>query len=132
MSKKENYDEFGFRIFYPLLDTKIDDIEKKILSPLSCIRELDSEWILEFDLPLVNKKDISITLSSENSITVEAKLRETYFDSELDYTHEFKYFKKTLSLPGKINKNKITTNFTNGRLIIQIPKVVQRNKIKIE
>ena len=50
-------DDFEFRIS-PIISSLFDDIEHRILSPLSCLREFDSHWILEFDLPLVSKKDV--------------------------------------------------------------------------
>ena len=125
-------DEFEIRISYPTLNPMFDDIEKQILSPLSCLREFGSEWLLEFDLPLVNKKDISVTLHNNNTITVEAKLKETYIESNLGYKKEFRYFKKSLTLPGKIDQKKIKAKFENGRLTIKIPKIRTGNKIKIE
>ena len=109
-----------------------DDIEQQILCPLSCSREFESKWVLEFDLPLVNKKDISISLDEGNAITVEAKLKETYVDSSQDYKHEFQYFKKSVQLPGKIDTKNIITNFTNGRLMIIIPKLFRGTKVKVE
>lgn len=109
-----------------------DDIEQQILCPLSCLREFDSKWVLEFDLPLVNKKDISISFDEGNTITVEAKLKETYIDSSQDYQHEFQYFKKSVQLSGKIDAENIMTNFTNGRLMITIPKLFSGTKVKVE
>lgn len=109
-----------------------DDIEQQILCPLSCLREFESKWVLEFDLPLVNKKDISISLDEGNAITVEAKLKETYVDSSQDYKHEFQYFKKSVQLPGKIDTKNIMTDFTNGRLVITIPKLFHGTKVKVE
>ena len=109
-----------------------DDIEQQTLSPLSCLREFDSKWVLEFDLPLVNKKDISVSFDAGNIITVEAKLKETYGETNLDYGYEFKYFKKSVSLPGKLNEKKITTKFENGILTISIPKLFSGYKINIE
>ncbi len=119
----------SFPALYPKL---IDDIEEKILSPLSCITELESKWIIEFDLPLVNKDDISITFDTGNIITIEAKLREAYYDETLEPKSEFHYFKKKISLPGEIDEKKITSNFSNGRLIINVPKVFRAHKIKVE
>ena len=118
-----------FPILYPKL---VDDVEEKILSPLSCIAELESKWIIEYDLPLVNKDDISVTFDTGNIITIEAKLREAYCDETLESKCEFHYFKKKISLPGEINEKKITSNFSNGRLIINIPKVFRGHKIKVE
>jgi HSP20 family protein len=109
-----------------------DDIEQQTLSPLSCLREFDSKWVLEFDLPLVNKKDISVSFDAGNIITVEAKLKETYGETNLDYGYKFKYFKKSVSLPGKLNEKKITAKFENGILTISIPKLFSGYKIKVE
>lgn len=118
-----------FRTFFP---TIIDDIEEKILSPLSCIRELESKWILEFDLPLVDKNDISITLDKGNTIFVEAKLREKYIVENLESRREFHYFKKRVTVPEGIDEKKITSSFFNGRLVINIPKIFSGHKIKVE
>ena len=123
----------NIRIFNPILVPNFDDdVDEKILSPLSCLREFDVKWILEFDLPLVKKEDIIVSIDSDNAITVEAKLKETYVDPNRGYKHEFQYFKKRVSLPDKIDDKRISTNFTNGRLIITIPKIFKGNKIRID
>lgn len=128
----ENNDEFNIRILPPTISSLLnDDIDQQILSPLSCFREFETNWFLEFDLPLVNKKDIKITFD-ENSISVEAKLKETYSEEKLGIKTKFEYFKKTLTLPGKIDSKKAFAKFNKGRLTITIPKVVSGHKIKIE
>jgi HSP20 family protein len=128
----ENKDEFKIRILPTTINSLLnDDIDQQILSPLSCLREFDTNWLLEFDLPLVNKKDIKITFD-ENLVSVEAKLKETYSEEKLGIKTKFEYFKKTLSLPGKINSKKISAKFTKGRLTITIPKAVTGHNIKIE
>lgn len=118
-------------ILYNVFPKFDDDIEQKILSPLSCIRELESKWIIEFDLPLVKKEDISVSFESENTITVEAKLIEPYCDPKIKRC-EFEYFKKSVSLPGKINEKNIIANFSNGRLVITVPKIFSGSKINIK
>jgi len=99
--------------------------------PLSCLREYGSNWILEFDLPLVNKKDIQVTFN-ENTIFVEAKLREVYSEEKLGTKTKFEYFKKIITLPGKIDSKNTTAKFNKGRLTIEIPKLIDGHKIKIE
>jgi len=130
--KKINENNPDFRI----VDTSIislfrDDIDSKILSPLSCLREFGTYWLLEFDLPLVNKKDIKVSFD-ENAISVEAKLKEVYSEEKLGIETKFQYFKKTITLPGNIDKNKTTAKFENGRLRISIPKKISGQKIKID
>ncbi len=123
--------ESTFDILYNVFPKFDDDIEQKILSPLSCIRELESKWIIEFDLPLVKKEDISVSFNPENTITIEAKLVEPYCDPKMGKC-EFEYFKKSVTLPGKINEKNITANFSNGRLIITVPKIFSGSKIQIK
>lgn len=131
MNSDENI--FNFKIFTPTLHPICeDDFEEQILSPLSCLREFETKWVLEFDLPLVDKKDISVSIASGNMITVEAKLKESYSDPEVGFKNEFHYFKKSMSLPGDIDEKKISSNFSNGRLTITIPKIFQGAKIKVE
>ncbi|TAK16740.1 MAG: Hsp20/alpha crystallin family protein [Nitrosarchaeum sp.] len=129
----ENNDkEFEIRIAPSSISSLFnDDIERQILSPLSCLREYGTYWLLEFDLPLVNKKDIKVTFD-ENSISVEARLKETYSEEKFGKKTKFEYFKKTITLPGKIDNKKTSAKFEKGRLKITIPKAVFSSKIKIK
>ena len=131
MSKKQN-NEFKIKIFEPSFTLMLnDDIDSQILSPLSYFREFSNHWLLEFDLPLVNKKDIQVTFD-ENTLSVEAKLKEIYSEEKFGIQTKFQYFKKTISLPQNINKNKTTAEFENGILKIIIPKKISSTKIRIE
>ena len=127
-SESDNYE---ILVSFPTLHAIFDDIENKILSPLSCLREFSSEWILEFDLPLVEKHDISVSVENENTVTVEAKLKESYSITNFDSKYEFHVFKKTITLPEKIDDKQISAKFDNGRLTIRIPKLT-KNKIQID
>ena len=122
---------FGARISFPILDSILDDIEHRILSPLSCIIEFNNFWLIELDLPLVNKKDIKIN-SSQNTLHIEAKLREKYSEEKLGKVTKFEYFKKSISLPVMINSKKISAEFNRGRLSIKVPKKIQSHSIQIK
>ena len=128
---EKNPKEFEIAITSSISSIFNDDIERQILSPLSCLREYGTHWLLEFDLPLVNKKDIKITFD-QDSISVEAKLKETYSEEKLGKKTKFEYFKKTIILPGKIDNNNISAKFENGRLKIIILRKISSHKIKIE
>jgi HSP20 family protein len=86
--------------------------------------------MLEFDLPLVNKKDIKVTFDG-NTISIEAKLKKKYSEEKLGNITKFEYFKKSISLPEKIDSKKTTAKFQKGRLKIKIPKKVAGHSIKI-
>ena len=123
-------DNPGFEITLPSISSIFDDVEQRILSPLSCLKEFDSQWILECDLPLVDKKDIKITCD-ERTINIEAKLREKYSEEKLGNITKFEYFKKSILLPGIIDNKRILAKFHKGRLEIKIPKIAAERSINI-
>jgi HSP20 family protein len=124
-------DKLDIKIIQPSISSLLDDdIDSHALSPLSCLREFGTYWLLEFDLPLVNKKDIKVAFD-ENIISIEAKLKEIYSEEKLGIEMKFQYFKKTITLPKGINKTKIIAKFENGRLRIMIPKQISGERIKI-
>lgn len=127
----ETYDDLELNIALPGISSILDDIEHRILSPLSCLQEFDSYWKIECDLPLVNKKDVSIAFD-ENTINIDAKLKEAYSEEKLGKLTKFEYFKKSIFLPGKIDSKKTTATFHNGRLEIKVPKKISSQPIRID
>ncbi len=129
----EEFDDFEFRNLFPRFapSKDLDDLENESLSPLSCLREFGTYWLLEFDLPLVDKKDISVSLD-ENIVTVEAKLKEKYTDEKLGTHVEFGYFKKSTTLPGRIDPKGVKAKFSGGILSVVVPKRKSGLGIKIE
>lgn len=109
-----------------------DDLEQKALYPLSCIIEHESKWVLELDLPLVEKKDIKVFFDAEGFLTVEAKLKEVFEDYKGNQRCKFEYFKRSMSLPKNVDEKKITAQFKDGRLSITIPKLFQGSQIKVD
>ena len=112
-------------------NTFFDDFINKELIPLSHIREKDSSWILEIDLPFVDKKDIEV-LSTPHNLIIKAKLKKTFCISRGDYVTEFDYFKKVIKIPKDVNTKKISAGFKNGILKIIMPKLTNGKKIPIE
>jgi HSP20 family protein len=102
--------DFEFRITPPIISSLFDDIEHRILSPLSCLREFDSHWMLEFDLPLVSKKDVKVTFDG-NTINIEAKLQEKYSEEKLGAITKFECFKKSILFPIQIDSKKQLPGF---------------------
>jgi len=122
--------DFEFKMTLPFMMPILDDIEQRSLSPLSSLREYENYWMVEFDLPMVGNENINV-IFNQNTITVEAKLKETYSEEKLGKITKFEYFKKSVSLPGKIDSKKITSKFEKGRLEIKIPKKNDGTSIKI-
>ena len=123
-------EDFEIRTSFPSINSLIDDIEHKILSPLSYLKEFDNHWLLELDLPMVNKKDIKITFDG-NMISVEAKLKEKYTEEKLGKISKFEYFRKSVSLPDMVDVKRTSAKFQKGRLEIKIPKKSAGRTVKI-
>lgn len=109
-----------------------DDWEQKILKPLSYLKEMESKWILEFDLPLVEKKDINVYLDENDMIVVEAKLKERYVDSKGTQNFEYEYFKSSVKMPRNIDTKNTSAHFKDGQLTITMPKLYKGSKIEIQ
>lgn len=122
-------DDLEFSIL-PTISSLLDDIEHKVLSPLSFLKEFDNHWMIEFDLPMVEKKDIKVNFDG-NTVNIEAKLNKKYTEEKLGKITKFEYFKKSVLLPGKIDYKKTIAKFQKGRLEIKIPKNITGNSIKI-
>ena len=123
-------EDFEIRTSFPSINSLIDDIEHSILSPLSYLKEFDNHWLLELDLPMVNKKDIKITFDG-NMISVEAKLKEKYTEEKLGKISKFEYFRKSVSLPDMVDVKRTSAKFQKGRLEIKIPKKSAGRTVKI-
>lgn len=86
---------------------------------------------MEFDLPLVDKNDIRVTING-NAVNAEAKLREEYLKNKLGNIAKFEYFKKSVLIPRNIDSKKATSKCHKGRLGIKIPTTMTGQTIKID
>lgn len=112
-------------------DALFDDFIHKELIPLSHIREKDSQWSVEIDLPFVDKKNIDVKISLQH-VTVRAKLRKTFCLSRGSRVTEFDYFKKVIPIPSGVNTKKISAQFKDGILKIMLSKTSTGKKISVE
>ncbi|MFZ5969238.1 MAG: Hsp20/alpha crystallin family protein [Bacillota bacterium] len=100
------------------------------------IKENDNEYVVEAELPGVNKEDINLELLDERlTISVERnehvnEERENYIRKERRYGS----MSRTFIVPN-IDNEKVTAKFENGVLHVNIPKkepgMTKRNKIDI-
>tara|TARA_B100000902_G_C27138601_1_gene827401 strand:+ start:448 stop:861 length:414 start_codon:yes stop_codon:yes gene_type:complete len=88
--------------------------------PAVNIIENDTDFILHIAAPGLNKNDFE--LSIENKVlsieVVKDPINNDFTRQEFDYTS----FKRTFSIPKKVEKSKISASYTNGVLNITLPK----------
>lgn len=100
--------------------------------PAVNIREDEKNYTLELAVPGMNKDDLRIdvnedmlTIATENKQEKEEK-KEGYQRKEFSYTS----FCRSFYLPDNVNKEKISANYRDGILFVEIPKQEEeKNKI---
>jgi HSP20 family protein len=104
------------------------------LEPLHEVSETSEDVIISFDLPGVNKEDISIR-ATENKVYVDAECRrEIYVRRWGVRSHEkvFKRYRKAISLPSTVDPDKTKARLKGGVLEIRFPKRKGGTKIEVE
>ena len=81
--------------------------EKIPVSPAAFIYHTDDEYIMEIELPGVDKKDIDVKIT-ENSFCIKAPRRNMEYTGCWVLAHEF-------------NANKSNASFENGLLTVRVP-----------
>ena len=109
------------RFFDPFFD---DFHVVKRTSPALDINEDDTRYSLEVELPGLTQKDVEVkvegnllTLSSKKSEEKEEKKKGYVLKERKNYT-----FSRSFVLPENVETDKITAEFKNGLLLIDVPK----------
>lgn len=93
-------------------------------SPSCDIVDDKNQYILKFDMPGVEKKDIKVELN-EHQLTVSAERRsETETDEKNKYLSEIRYgsYSRSFTLPEQVDEKKIEAKLADGVLTLRVPK----------
>ena len=96
------------------------------------LAETDSELVARADLPGFDKEDVKLRIT-ENSIDISAeKKKQTVRNEKNFYRQERSYgsARRVISLPMKIDTNKVKAKFENGVLTITMKKTETKKKYK--
>jgi HSP20 family protein len=103
-----------------------------IWSPLVDIEETDNAWIVEAELPGVDRQDVSVELrDSELAITGEAKEKERNGILRRQ-TRPLGRFDYRVTLPGTTDPESVEAELRNGVLTVRVPKPEQARPHPIE
>ena len=107
-----------------LADRTNDDTDMGMWNPAVDLYETDDHFVIKAELPGVDKNDINVdfkdrvlTLSGERSQKNEVK-EENYYRKERSYGK----FQRTFTLPADVDSDKITAEFKDGVLRVEVPK----------
>jgi HSP20 family protein len=107
------------------------------LKPAVNIREDDKNYVLDFAIPGIDKKDLKIDMN-EDVLTISSETKNDSEESKDGYRRkEFSYkaFSRSFYIPENVNREKIEANYKDGILTVSLPKQEEeKNKItrKIE
>ena len=102
--------------------------------PLLNITENDDSLCMKAELPGIDPKQIDIT-STADSITLRGERKVPPVSEEVNYhqrEREFGTFRRVISLPTRIDTDKIKASYRNGVLTIDLPKAEEAKPKQIE
>jgi HSP20 family protein len=120
-----------FREFEDLF-TQLGRVPQGTWAPLTDVTETESGYVLELDVPGVQREDVTVDLNgTELSITGEVKERERtgVLRHRTRRTGKFSY---RLTLPRNMDSENIEAKLADGVLTVQVPKKESAQPRRIE
>jgi HSP20 family protein len=108
--------------------------EAGVWAPDVDVEELDDAYVVEAELPGVDRKDVNVELAGNDlSITGEIKERERK-GIVRRRTRRTGRFELHLRLPERVDGEKVDARFDNGVLTVRVPKLesAQRRQIEVK
>lgn len=110
------------------------DLAKKSVKPLHRIDIVGREVYVTFDLPGVEKKDVSISVSGD-ILSIEAKMKQPVLlmvGGTLQERVQFEKYWKRIKLPVRVDSGKAKAKMRNGILTVIFPTMRQAAEKNIE
>jgi HSP20 family protein len=103
------------------------------LSPLSKVEVSDEEVMVTFDVPGVNKDDVSVTCT-EDAVTIEAEMRKSFVRESRERREssvEVVRYSKMIQLPVEVDPDRGSARFKNGMIVVKLPRPSRGKSVKI-
>ncbi len=110
------------------------DLAKKSVKPLHRIDIVDREVFVTFDLPGVEKQNVSLSISGD-ILNLEAKMKKPVLlmvGGTLQKQVQFEKYWKRIKLPLRVDAKKAKAKMRNGLLTVRFPADYQDQKISVE
>jgi len=106
------------------------------LTPRMDMYEEEGELVIKAEMPGVRKKDLDISLD-DDVLTIKAEKKEEKEEGEKGTTHytrerHFGQYIRRMTLPARVDAEKITATLKKGLLEIKLPKAEEPESKKIE
>jgi HSP20 family protein len=102
-------------------------------TPLADIEETEDGWIIEAEVPGVNRKDINVELRDSSELLITGEIKEKERKGVLRRrTRRRGQFEYRVLLPGEANPEGIEANLHDGILTVRVPKTEKAQPRRIE
>ena len=103
-------------------------------SPTVDVSEAKDNFIIEAELPGIDEKDVSVTISGDVLTIKGEKKKEEEEKDEHHYRAERYYgsFQRSFQLPNSVKADKIEADFEKGILKVTLPKVEEAKKKEVK
>ncbi|MCK4321301.1 Hsp20/alpha crystallin family protein [candidate division WOR-3 bacterium] len=104
------------------------------LFPVMDIRETDEQFIIDAEVPGMDKKDVKLSIKKDELIIEGEKKEEKKEEGESFIRVERSYgsFRRSVRLPVEVDQSKVKAKYENGVLQIFIPKSEKAKPKEIE
>jgi len=109
------------------------DLKSKSLMPLCRIQATEDAVTVTFDLPYVEKDNISLT-ATDDTLSVEAKTRKAVtlrVGGSVQKRVQFERYTRLVRLPRRVEPERAKATFKNGLLRVKFPIAKRGNRVKI-
>jgi HSP20 family protein len=104
----------------------------QVWTPLADIEETDDAWIVEAELPGVNRADINVDVQ-DSELVVSGEIKEKERKGILRRrTRPVGFFEYRMTLPGPTDPEKVQASLADGVLTIRIPKSERARSRRID
>jgi len=117
-------------------DWSLEPIQSTKWNPAVDVKETDGSFLISADIPGLTKKDINIEVSDDVLSITGERTEDNVEDSDLYHYRERSKgaFTRSFHLPESVDEKKISANFKDGILNIDLPKtkVIEPKSRKIK
>ena len=117
-------------------DWNLEPIQSTKWNPAVDVKETDSSFLISADIPGLTKKDINIEVSDDVLSITGERIEDNVENSDLYHYRERSKgaFTRSFHLPESVDEKKISANFKDGILSIDLPKtkVIEPKSRKIK
>jgi HSP20 family protein len=108
------------------------DLKSRSLKPLCRVESTEEAVTVTFDLPYVDRKDITL-ISTEDAVGVAAKTRRAVtlrVGGSVQRQVQFEQYSLRVRLPRKVNPEKGKATFRNGLLRVKLPIAKRTGRVR--